>query len=78
MSKPTTSTSSGKPTPTWQPGAWTPQRCAVWNLRGGADRDEFSAWVSAEAKANEGGCYPAQIRPVDQALLDSQATAAAA
>lgn len=66
--KPTTTTTTGKPT--WSPGAWTPMRCRIWNLREGADRDAFSAWVSAEAKANDGGCYDHQLRPEDQALLE--------
>lgn len=76
MAKPTTTTTAK---PTWSPASWTPQRCRVWNLLEGEAQAEFFRWVAAEAKISDGGTYPAQIRPQDQALIDQQqATAQAA
>jgi len=80
MAKPTTTSSSTTPSkPTWTPGAWTPQRCRVWNLLTGEAQADFSLWVANESKANAGGTYAEQIRPQDQALLEQhQSTAEAA
>lgn len=53
--------------PTWNPGAWTPKRCAVWNKLSGQAQADFVAWVSSESKRGE--CHPHQVLPEHEGLL---------
>ena len=45
--------------PSWAPGAWTPERCDLWNWFVGEFRDRLEAWVWREYLRNE--CYEHQL-----------------
>ena len=51
----------------WNPGAWTPIRCAVWKKLAGDAQKAFESWVYAES--HQGECYSAQILPDHEAIL---------
>jgi hypothetical protein len=51
----------------WNPGSWTPKRCAVWNKLNGDARVEFEAWVAGEGKS--GVKHDHQIPPEHDGLL---------
>lgn len=46
----------------WNPGAWTPERCAVWWLLGEADRARMVAWVRREGLRGE--CFADELPTV--------------
>lgn len=43
----------------WQPGAWTPSRCALWHKSDEPTRKRLEEWVMAESKRNR--CNPTQL-----------------
>lgn len=52
-----------RPGAKWQPGAWTPARCAMWN-QGGDDRKRVEWLVKIEQ--DRGECAPEQLPQVGQ------------
>ena len=49
---------------TWNPGAWTPARCRLWEMVGPTVRQGLSAWVMAEPAwclENDEDRYPSQL-----------------
>lgn len=51
----------------WKAGAWTPRRCAVWNVPPEEPRKAFEQWVEAEKKA--GSPHAEEVPAEHRALL---------
>lgn len=47
------------PNATWQPGAWTPARCAMWHQADPVTRERLERWVMAEAMRER--CHAGQL-----------------
>lgn len=48
----------------WQPGAWTPARCALWHQSNAEHRARLEAWIMGEFK--RGVCHRTQLPQVAQ------------
>lgn len=46
----------------WQPGAWTPARCAMWNQSG--DARKRVEWL-VKIEQDRGECAPEQLPRID-------------